>query len=364
VSDQPGRRVPDGADLEGLVRRALHEEAASVEPAGDGLARIREGVRETGSGDGTSSGRRRMLLGLAAAGVAILAGVGVALAGRGDDSTVATPPTPTSAPTTAASATPSPSPSPSASTSPTGGAAASPTPSAGGGALPVYYVADVAGQTRLYREFHAPPSAPGDAGRAALEEMLHAQPVDPDYTSLWPRSTSVVSYEVSDGNATVDLSSDAASVSAGPEQTTASVQQLVYTLTAADPSVKRVRLLVGGQQVTTLWGHPVGDQPLQRAPALDVQGLIWIIDPAQGTTSGSPVTVRVYGTAFEGNVVLKVFRGATEVESTFVTTAMGSFAEASTEIDLAPGTYTLRAYDENAKDGTLTERDSKDFTVR
>ncbi|HEU4676558.1 MAG TPA: GerMN domain-containing protein [Motilibacteraceae bacterium] len=362
MSGQPGRRVPDGTDLEDLVRRALHEEAASVEPAGDGLARIREGVLDDGSGDGTGSGRRRMLLAVAAAGVAVLAGVGVALAaGRGDDSTVATPPTPTSAPTTTASTAPSP--SPSASASPTGGGAGSPTASAGG-ALPVYYVADVAGQTRLYREFHAPPSAPGDAGRAALEEMLHAQPVDPDYTSLWPRSTSIVSYEVSDGTATVDLSSDALSVSAGPEQTTASVQQLVYTLTAADPAVKRVRLLVGGQQVKTLWGHPVGDQPLERAPALDVQGLIWIIDPAQGTTSGSPVTVRVYGTAFEGNVVLKVFRGASEVESTFVTAAMGSFAEASTEIDLAPGTYSLRAYDENAKDGTLTERDSKDFTVR
>ncbi|MGN6332073.1 MAG: GerMN domain-containing protein [Motilibacteraceae bacterium] len=360
MSDRSGPALPD--DLEDAVRRALHEEAASMEPAGDGLARIREGVRETSSGDGTGAGGRRTLLAVAAAGVAILAGVGVALAGRGDDATVATPPTPTSAPTTAVSATPTPSPSVSA--SPTAAGAGSPTASASGGALPVYYVADVAGQTRLYREFHAPSAAPADAGRAALEEMLHGEPADPDYTSLWPRSTSVISYEVSDGTATVDLSADAASASAGPEQTTASVQQLVYTLTAADPAVKRVRLLVGGQQVKTLWGHPVGDQPLQRAPALDVQGLIWIIDPAQGTTSGSPVTVRVYGTAFEGNVVLKVFRGATEVESTFVTTAMGSFAEASTEIDLAPGTYSVRAYDENAEDGTLTERDSKDFTVR
>ncbi|MGN6244938.1 MAG: GerMN domain-containing protein [Motilibacteraceae bacterium] len=362
MSDRSGRRVPDGADLEDLVRRSLHEEAGSVEPSGDGLSRIREGVRETGSGDGTAPRHRRALLAVAAAGVAVLAGVGVALAGRGDDSTIATPPTPTSAPTTAASVAPTP--SPSASASPTASGAGSATPSAGSAALPVYYVADVAGQTRLYREFHAPTTPPADAGRAALEEMLHGEPADPDYTSLWPRSTSIVSYEVSDGTATVDLSSDATSASAGPEQTTASVQQLVYTLTAADPAVKRVRLLLGGQQVKTLWGHPVGDQPLERAPSLDVQGLIWIIDPAQGTTSGSPVTVRVYGTAFEGNVVLKVFRGATEVESTFVTTAMGSFAEASTQIDLAPGTYSLRAYDENAEDGTLTERDSKDFTVR
>lgn len=361
MSDRPGAQGPD--DLEDVVRRALHEEAGSVEPAGDGLTRIREGVRD--GGDGERLGRRRLLLALAAAGVAVLAGVGVALsAGRGDDSTVATPPTPTSEPTATASPTPSASPSPS--TSPTAGGAASPTPGTAqpGGGIPVYYVADVAGQTRIYREFHPPTASSGDPGRLALEEMLHGQPVDPDYTSLWPRSTSIVSYNVSDGTATVDLSSDAASVSAGPEQTTASVQQLVYTLTAADPSVKRVRLLVGGEQLTALWGHPVGDQPLERAPALDVQGLIWIIDPAQGTTSGSPVTVRVYGTGFEGNVVLKVFRGATQVESTFVTTAMGSFAEASTEVDLPPGQYTLRAYDEDAKDGTLTERDSKDFMVR
>jgi hypothetical protein len=78
----------------------------------------------------------------------------------------------------------------------------------------------------------------------------------------------------------------------------------------------------------------------------------------------SPVAIKVYGTGFEGNVPLKVFKGGTEVASTQVTTRMGGYREAGTSIELPAGSYELRAYNDSGKDGSLTLWDSKAFTVR
>jgi hypothetical protein len=43
---------------------------------------------------------------------------------------------------------------------------------------------------------------------------------------------------------------------------------------------------------------------------------------------------------------------------------MGEFREASTTIQLDPGTYAIRVFDEHGENGDLIERDSKAFTVR
>lgn len=129
--------------------------------------------------------------------------------------------------------------------------------------------------------------------------------------------------------------------------------------------MRKVSLTFGGRPVDVLWGHiPLGDRSFARAPMLDVQGLVWILAPKQGQKVSSPVKVSVFGTAYEGNVTLKVFRGATEVRTTTVTTQMGAFASASTTLDLPAGSYSVRAYDDNAETGALVERDSKAFTVR
>jgi hypothetical protein len=42
---------------------------------------------------------------------------------------------------------------------------------------------------------------------------------------------------------------------------------------------------------------------------------------------------------------------------------MGAFATASTTFTLPAGTYELRAYNDNGKDGTLILWDTKTFTV-
>ena len=101
-----------------------------------------------------------------------------------------------------------------------------------------------------------------------------------------------------------------------------SVQQVVWTATAADPTIKRVQLLVDGQ--TPPSGHSDWSTPVARANAFDTLALVWILRPAEGATVTSPVKIRVFGTGYEGNVPIKIFSDGTLVASTYVTTMMGS----------------------------------------
>ncbi len=61
---------------------------------------------------------------------------------------------------------------------------------------------------------------------------------------------------------------------------------------------------------------------------------------------------------------LRVYQGQTLVASTYVTTMMGGFAQAQTSITLPPGTYEVRAYNDNGRDDSLQLWDTKTFTVR
>jgi spore germination protein GerM len=226
-------------------------------------------------------------------------------------------------------------------------------------AIPVYYLADVAGGPRLYREFHSLAVLNGTPALTAVTEMLRGTPVDPDYSSPWPKTVSVRSLTVSGNLAIVDLTGF---VALGAVYEVASVQQLVYTVTAAEPSVQQVRLLVNGAVAPS--GHMDWSAPISRANALDTQANVWILAPTQGATVTSPVTVSVLGTGWEGNVPLQFYMGQRLVAATHVTTMMGGFAQAQTTIQLPPGSYELRAYNDNGRDSSLQLWDTKTFTVR
>ncbi|HEX2704824.1 MAG TPA: GerMN domain-containing protein [Candidatus Lustribacter sp.] len=227
-------------------------------------------------------------------------------------------------------------------------------------AAPVYYIADVPDfGPRLYREFHRTPVLGGDRIRTSLTQMFAGSPADPDYSSPWPADTAVLSVATNGTTATVDLSGF---VALGAAFESAAVQQLVYTVTAADPSVRTVRLRVNGAVPPS--GHSDWSAPIARDDPLDIQAHVWILGPAQGATVRSPVTVKVLGTGWEGNVPLKVYRGSAVVAQGFVTTMMGGFAEAQRAFTLAPGSYEIRAYNDNGKDSSLDLWDSKAFTVR
>ena len=260
----------------------------------------------------------------------------------------ATPTSPSGGPS--ATVSPSTSPSPTSST----------TTAAATVAAPVYYVIDVPDfGPRLYREFHRVPLDPGGPIVTALTEMFRDNAVDPDYRSMWPTTTNVLSVSTSGDVATVDLSGF---VALGAAFESAAVDELVYTVTASQPTVHKVKLLVNG--ATPPSGHSDWSAPIARAPALDVQANVWILEPGQGATVSSPVTIHVLGTGWEGWVPLAVYRGHTLITTTHVVTMMGDFLEAATTVTLSPGTYELRAYNDNGKDSSLDLWDTKTFTVR
>ena len=226
--------------------------------------------------------------------------------------------------------------------------------------MPVYYVTDVPDVgPRLVREFFPSSTDSAEAAAAAALNLLTTtQPSDPDYVSLWPSSIEL-RLTVSGSLATVDATAWPTNLGSGYESL--AVEQVVYTVTAADPALTSVLFRVNGAIPPS--GHLDLTAAVGRGSAFSTVADVWILEPLQDATVGSPVAVSVYGTAYEGVTTLKVFRGATEVWSGTVTTAMGQYAQASTTVDLPAGAYELRAYTGNGKDATVTLWDSKTFTV-
>lgn len=247
---------------------------------------------------------------------------------------------------------------PSASTTPSAGPQTA-VPPASLVTVPVYYVMDVEGVgPRLCRELHQVP-AQGGRVRTALIEMFAGSPRDPDYESLWPRSTRVLGAVAAGGTVTVDLSGF---VSVGAAFEGAAVDELVHTVMAADPGVRQVTLRVNGKAPPS--AHADWSRPVTRAAALDALADVCILAPGEGEAVTSPVALTVDGGGWVGDVPLKVFGGSQEVASTSVTTPVGGFAMAETALALPPGTYELRAYAESGPDGALQLWDTRSFTVR
>jgi len=335
------------------LRAALNAEAAMVQPD-DHLSSIRE---RTGDADrpwwqhpATVAVAAAVVLGIAVGGAAAVLGgeddPTVAVGGKGS----------TSAPPSSTPETPSP-------TASTSEGTATPTPAAGAADIWVYYVMDAgAAGPRLYREQHEA-ATQGDmaGGHSAVVEMMTSPPTDPDYTSPWSTNTEVRDYSVQGDTATVDLSEF---VRVGAAYENIAVQQLVYTVTANDKAVKKVRLLVDGK--TPPSGHQDWSQPVARAPMVDTQGLIWLLSPTEGQAVSSPVQISGYGTAFEATINWQVRReGSDEVVAEGVTNggANGEFAEFTDTVDLDPGTYEMRALEFSAEDGRPLNVDTKTFTV-
>jgi hypothetical protein len=219
---------------------------------------------------------------------------------------------------------------------------------------------------RLYREFHSVPLVDGDRIKSALNEMFTGKPRDPDYTSLWSKDARVQRVRINGDLVSIDLNAAATKANVGSAAAEISLQQLVYTATAANPSVKRVDLTVDGKDIPELWGHvAVGSKTFARASAVDVQGLIWLLSPIEGARVGRTVQIKGVGTAFEGTISWEVRNAAGSVVAEGFTQggANGEFAEFADTVTLKPGTYEIRAFESSAEDGRPLHVDDKTFTV-
>ena len=225
----------------------------------------------------------------------------------------------------------------------------------------VYFLHDDGHGPRLYREFHPRPVTAAVV-RDAVTAMLTEAPYDRDYTSLWPHSTAVRGVRISGTTAYVDLSADVVHANAGSAGEAASLQQLVYTVTAAAPAVRGVQLLVGGRVVETLWGHVDTRRPLTRAAAWEVLGPVWLLTPPtlkRGARFGGEASV------FEATVSWELRQGSRVVQAGHSNATVGAPGRGpwSAVVDVPPGSYLLRAWESSAKDGSQTFVDDKPVTV-
>jgi spore germination protein GerM len=276
-------------------------------------------------------------------------------------------PTPNANPTTAA---------PSASTTPTatatGGTPATPSASAtpaGKMRVPVYYLGGTDDRPVLFREFRSVPKSTGVI-RAAVDAMLHLAPADDDYYSAWPKATTVKGVSTSGKVATIDLSANARSVTASRAKEQASVQQLVYTVTAAAPSITSVRLRFDGAAAPTLWGKVDVSGTITRAAQMNTLAPIWVLEPSHNAGVRREFTVKGTATVFEATVTWAVTKpnSSEQLASGYVTATKGApdRGEFTIEVELpsaVKGEIVFTAWESSAEDGRVTHPDSKTYRV-
>jgi len=100
---------------------------------------------------------------------------------------------------------------------------------------------------------------------AALDALIHTDPVSKQLTNLFPPGTDVHSVKVKGDTATVDFNQNFASRGQGSFTERMMVNAVVSTLTEF-PEIKKVKFLVDGKEVDTISGHMDLLDPLTRNP--------------------------------------------------------------------------------------------------
>ena len=356
--------LPDPAQdpTAALLRAVLVREADRVQPAPDGLARIRSAIAAEGSRASAPARRRRLgawgTVLAAAASVVLLAGGAVFAAQnytflrKGDPATV----------------------------KPVGPKVA---------ALPVYVVGTLerGGRTqyRLFREYHATALTNVDARLStALTDAVARRPDDADYdrvfgatageapvVATWDAKTRTAHVELTPAMTTVRRASD--------DRAFAAIQQIVYTATAVvDDANAAVQITVRAPALNTyMFGRPsyaLGGRFYRAHGASDPTAPVWLVDPPEGTTLGRKVTtmpLNVGWTTRDG-VPWVLTRNGEEVASGTAAVGFkvgrdqavpGNRGSASITVDhRLPGVYELTA-SEPATAGDPPWSDSKTFVV-
>ncbi len=240
--------------------------------------------------------------------------------------------------------------------------------------VPVYFLGET--ETRngpqLYREFHQAQQGSSrsselstDKLKTTLTTMFTTEPADPDLDNPWSPRTQVLGVNRAGDLVTVDLSQEASTTTVDSKTAQLGLQQLVYSVSAADESVRQVRVLVEGEEPETLLGQPAPNQPLTRAPRLDVQAPVWIVAPQHGDTVSQTFTMRGWSAVFEATVSWEVVRDGKVVKEGFAQAERGApeFGAWQQKLTLEPGRYELRAFEESAEDGSHLFIDTKTITV-
>ncbi len=196
-------------------------------------------------------------------------------------------------------------------------------------------------------------------GLAALQELVAgptAREAAWGFTTEIPAGTRVRDLAISEGIATVDLSS-AFAAGGGSFSMRARVAQVVFTLTQF-PTVQAVRFQLDGQPLDTLGGEGVVlEPPPGRSDFEDLLPLIFVEEPGPGETVKSPLRVRGSANTFEASFMVRLAtaEGATLLEQPAMATS-GSGTRGTFDLVLAfsvaqPTEGTLRLWEYSARDG-------------
>jgi germination protein M len=229
--------------------------------------------------------------------------------------------------------------------------------------LVVYYVKVTQDDTYLVREVHqvAPVK---DAVKAAVEELVNANPATPGAARVLPQATKINSININDGLATVDFSSDVLRANVGASGEAMGIQSIVNTLTEF-PEIKKVSFTVEGKVEGAMdwWGH-VGlyEQPFSRNLANVYEPVIWVTSPIPGQKAASPLEVSGSARVFEATVNIRLVDDTGKILSEGFTTASegapgrGDFKYALNFSAATPGKGDLEVYWTSPKDGEILDK--------
>ena len=327
------------------LRQALHDAVADVRPAGT-LEQIRSRTDKV-----VTMNRRWILPTIAAAALVAATVGGVFLLTQDEDSTG-----PAGTPTQGTSA---PQPSPTATADGTQRRA-----------VPVYFVGDTPHGPKLYREFQSQQVC--DSAdcllKASTVTALSGRPLDPDYTAPWPAGTGLSDLSYNGDVLTIGLTGSLHDRPGGMSQADAeiAVQQLLFSAQAGlGKGQVPVQLLLDGKHTDTILGVP-SSEPLAAGNPDEVEALVQVDSPADGTSVSSPFTVSGRAATFEANVVWELKQGDTVVKKGFTTAQeCCTLAPYSFQVTAPAGSYTLVVHhtDESGQ-GLPVNEDSKAITVR
>lgn len=230
--------------------------------------------------------------------------------------------------------------------------------------LYVYFVGETPQGLRLYREMVST-NATSNFGFESLNYLINARaiPSDPDYDNLWSGGSRVNKITIANSIATVDVSILHFRVNAEEEQ--AAINQLVWTLTANDPTIKAVTFRHYGLPISTFAGNVMTSKVFRRSDSTSTLASVWV--DAVSKIQINPITMTGTACTFEANVSwllykngLKVRQGATLASGACPTRGKWSVLLR----ELPPALYTFVARDISPKDGSVISKDTKSFIVR
>ena len=275
-------------------------------------------------------------------------------------------PNPNASETPTLSPAPSPSDWPTNTVSPTISPPTSPTPQPTlmKKTLAMYYVGKTQDGFRMYREFRSIMTT-DDAGLYSLRALVRKKQraLDGDYFNLWGNGSVINYIRYSGSHATVDI--EVVPLKVGSEGEVRAIDQLVWTLTANHPSTKSVSFTSGGKSFESFAGHVDARGSFSRELHYEVLAPVWVNQVAAVLTN--PVIIRGTACTFEAGVHWQLYRNGEMIRENHVLASGACPVRGAWTVNLGrlrAGDYMFVAQDISAKDGSITQEDSKEFRIR